>query len=88
MKDHVLLNVLAMVFRGAGGLVKFWKLALVAALLLSPVEPHLRWEFTYTDRGSYRVYHTCTYLGARGFITPPISECPLVIILDTRQGSL
>ncbi|MEM7220027.1 MAG: hypothetical protein AAF515_16795 [Pseudomonadota bacterium] len=75
--------------RGVAALVKTlakaWPLALIAVCFLSPISPHLRWSYTYTDVGSYRVYRDCAYLGVTGEIFPDYSEtCPLIALIDRR----
>ncbi len=87
-KRILILRALAKVARLIGGMLGYWKLALIALFFLSPVGPHLRWEYTYRgDRDPFcqRSYTSCTYLGSRGFITPAITvDCPF-IILNARE---
>jgi len=80
-------GVMATIFRMISGLLEHWKLALIAALFLSPVGPHLRWEYRYQDVYGRKVFLSCTYLGARGFIKPDYIEgCPVVAMLDARSS--
>jgi hypothetical protein len=68
------------------GLTQFWVIALVALLFLFDTTPHLRWEYRYQGYGSYRTYTSCTYLGAKGFITiVPDDDCPLVTLLSPHD---
>lgn len=63
-----------------------WKIVLIAAFFLSPVGPHLRWEYTYREAYGHRAYVSCTYVGARGFITPnDVEGCPVIAWLDARE---
>jgi len=83
---HKILFVLGGSARFISGLVGHWKLAALVIFFLSPVGPHLRWEYQYTQGyNGYRAYQSCTYLGSRGFITPDYVEgCPFVAWLDAR----
>ncbi len=65
---------------------KAWPLILVTAFFLSPVGPHLLWEYQY--RGSPDVRFNCSYIGARGLIYPGyVRGCPYIAWLDARDGS-
>lgn len=78
-------SLTAIAARMIGGLLNHWPLAVVALFFLSPVGPHLRWEYTYRGYGDYRSYVSCTYLGSRGFVTPIfMDDCPMVAWLDSR----
>lgn len=80
------LRVVAMGLRGLGRLLRQWPLLLLVAALVSPVGPHLRIQYTYELRGSYRHMLDCDYLGARGIITiASYGDCPLAVMLDTRD---
>ena len=84
---RAIFGVLGWLLKQIGGLFRFWPLVLIAVFFISPVGPHLRWEYTYTDVYGRRVFHACTYLGARGFIiTDGYPDCPFVAVLDTRTG--
>ena len=86
-RHQKLLGVMAAIFRMISGVLEYWKLALVAAFFLSPIGPHLRWEYQYRDVYGHKVFVNCTYLGARGFITPDfLEDCPVVAIFDTRSA--
>ena len=77
-----------------GGLAKLisallqrWPLVLVLAFFLSPVGPHVRWEYTYRDVYGVRSYGSCDYMGSRGRITPyGPSDCPFIAWLDSREA--
>jgi hypothetical protein len=80
------LRILAMGLRGLGRLMNRWPLLLLVGFLISPVGPHLRVQYTYELRGSYRHMLDCDYLGSRGFITTvSYGECPLIVMLDARD---
>lgn len=82
-----LLRIVSMILRKLGGLISIWPLLLIAALVISPVGPHLRVQYTYELRGTHRQMIDCEYLGARGF-TKYIryGECPVIVVLDTRAA--
>lgn len=82
---HIGLSLLAGIARITSHLLDYWKLAFIAAFFLSPVGPHMRWEYTYRDTYGHRTYVSCTYLGSRGFITPDyLDDCPMIAWLDAR----
>ena len=82
-----LLRIVAMALRGTGRLLGLWPLLLIAALVISPVGPHLRMQYTYELRGTHRQMIDCEYLGARGFIKYiRYGECPVIVVLDTRAA--
>ena len=63
-----------------------WPLLLIAAFFLSPVGPHLLWEYHY--RGSRDVRFNCSYIGSRGLVHPGYVEgCPYIAWLDARGGA-
>ncbi len=64
-----------------------WPLALVAALIISPVGPHLRIQYSYFDYGGgLRSMTECDYFGSRGMVKYRFgSQCPIVAIIDTRD---
>ena len=76
-----------MVFRGMAGVFSAWPLLLIVFVIVSPIGPHVLWEYSYRDfRDGYRVYYSCTYFGSRG----PVDymhgdDCPLIAIIDRRH---
>ena len=79
---------IAFVARLASDLLQCWPLILIAAFFLSPVGPHLRWEYAFREVYGDRVYLGCTYLGSRGFVTPAygtLDGCPVIAWLDARE---
>lgn len=76
----------ALVLRMVIYLLRHWPLFLIAALILSPVGPHLRIQYTYYDRGGDKHMIACDYFGSRGMITHRFGgRCPIVAIIDTRK---
>lgn len=68
-------------------LIRRLPLIALVAIALSPVEPHIRWEYRYVDGYSPKIYTSCTYLGSRGRVVPhnPTPDCPFLVILDSRD---
>ena len=81
------LRLVAMALRGLVKLLKLWPLLVIAAIVLSPVGPYLRWEYRYQQRGPLQYFTDCTYLSIRGFVrmAPNPGHCPFFLILDHRQ---
>ena len=78
-------SVTAIAARIISALLDRWPLVLIVLFFISPVGPHLRWEYTYRGVGDYRSYVSCTYLGSRGFVTPSyMDDCPVFAWLDSR----
>lgn len=85
---HLWLWLLSVLSRSVSFVLSHWLLALLALFLLSPIGPHLRWEYTYHRGyyGSQKVFIRCTYLGSRGFITPEyVAGCPVIAFHDARD---
>ena len=75
------LRLLSGLVRLIGQLLKVWPIWAIVTLLYSPVQPYLRWQYTYQDFGSYRVYYSCTYLGIKGMMNfRRGDQCPIVVI--------
>ncbi|MBT3011724.1 MAG: hypothetical protein KME41_08375 [Candidatus Thiodiazotropha sp. (ex Lucina pensylvanica)] len=80
------LKLAATFIRVLAALLALWPFLLLAAAVLSPVTPHLRWEYSYREFGKQRHYTSCAYLGARGFVPYRRgSDCPLVVLIDLRE---
>lgn len=76
-------RVLAGAVRLLAMLIKAWPLALLTFVLLSPVTPHMLWEYTYTELGQHRVYQRCRYLGIRGWVNHrPGADCPFIALIN------
>ncbi|MBV1928175.1 MAG: hypothetical protein KUG81_01510 [Gammaproteobacteria bacterium] len=73
--------------RSIAGILSRWPLLLLAAFLLSPIGPHLRWHYTYEQHGSYRHLLDCEYIGSRGLVKYRAGgECPVFAIIDQRKS--
>ncbi|MEW8026302.1 MAG: hypothetical protein AB2806_00985 [Candidatus Thiodiazotropha sp.] len=80
------LKLAATFIRGLAASLALWPFMLLAAAVLSPVTPHLRWEYSYQEFGRQRIYVTCDYVGVRGIVTYHRgSECPLLVLIDLRE---
>ena len=85
--SHRSLRALSLVSRLISVILSRWFLVAVVVFFVSPVGPHIRWEYSYEGRGGTRFYTRCTYLGSRGFTVPNFfGECPFFAILDGRRG--
>ncbi|MCI0466833.1 MAG: hypothetical protein L0Y57_07495 [Beijerinckiaceae bacterium] len=72
--------------RGVIRLLELWPLLLILGLYVSPVQPHLRWQYRYIPNGSDKIMIDCDYLGPRGFIKYRIgTRCPVIVVLDARK---
>lgn len=79
-------KVFAAFIRSIAGIISRWPLLLFAAFLVSPIGPHLRWQYTYQQHGSYRYMIDCQYIGSRGFVRYRESgDCPVLTIIDRRK---
>lgn len=77
---------LSVLLRSTAYLLRHWFLLLIAALMISPVGPHLLVWYTYKDYGAYRDMNDCIYLGGSGFIERDYGDdCPVIIIIDRRD---
>ena len=86
-KRRAVLGGLALLTRLMGFVLDRWLLVLIAVFFISPVGPHLRWTYTYTETYGQRSYLQCSYFGSRGIVLPTMAgDCPLLIILDARKG--
>ena len=81
-------GLLAHLSRFVSLLVDHWFVVLVVAFFLSPVGPHIRWEYQYREGYARKpIYISCTYVGSRGFVTPQFSDdCPLFVWLDAEES--
>jgi type IV secretion system protein VirD4 len=60
--------------------------SLLAVVIVSPVTPHLRWNYTYRNVGQHRVYVACDYIGACGVVPYRRGNaCPLLVLVDLRE---
>lgn len=80
------LTAYAAITRLLSSTLEHWKLALFVAFFLSPVGPHLRTSYSYSETYGQVSYTACTYLGSRGFVRLGLgAECPVIAFLDTRD---
>ena len=72
--------------RGLAYLLRHWLLIVIAALVISPIGPHLLVWYSYTDYGAYKGMNECVYLGGGGLIEINDGDiCPVVVIFDRRD---
>ncbi len=75
--------------RGLVYLLRHWFLLLIAALIISPVGPHLLVWYSYTDYGAYKGMNECIYLGGGGLVEINDGDiCPVIVIMDRPQLSI
>lgn len=85
-KQRRSLSILSAISRLISFTLEHWKLALIAAFLISPVGPHLRLTYAYNETYGVRSFVSCNYLGSRGIIRLGLgAECPVIAILDSRD---
>ncbi len=71
--------------RGLVYLLRHWLLVLIAALMISPVGPHLLVWYNYRDYGAYKGMNECLYLGGGGLVEMNDGDiCPVIVMLDRR----
>jgi len=80
-------SVASALLRSIASLLNVWPLLLIAFLLLSPVGPCLRMQYTYVQHGNVRWMLSCDYLGGQGWVRGYVDqgECPVVAIIDRRE---
>lgn len=80
-------RVLAALLRGVGSLLHVWPLLAVVVWWVAPTTLHMRWEYTYRDIGTYRVYYDCTYLGPSGFRHYMQGDrCPFFALIQQKSS--
>ena len=78
-------SITAIVARMIGASIDRWPLVLIILFFVSPVGPHMRWEYTYRDTYGHRSYISCSYLGSRGLLPHRFTEnCPFFAWIDAR----
>ena len=83
MKLAAFFDGLSNVFRLIGSLLRFWPLALIAAFLLMPATPHIRWTYQYIPNGTEKHFVRCNYLGVSGLVTPDFPpHCPFFALIN------
>lgn len=87
-KKYRALSWLSMCLRSITYLLRHWFVLLIAALVISPVGPHLLVWYTYKDYGAYKDMNDCIYLGGRGLVERDDGDiCPVIVIIDRRNKS-
>ena len=82
------LRCASLILKAMSFLLNHAALLLLLAFVLSPISPHLLWEYEYREIGRERVTTRCTYLGSRGFVTPDMrGVCPSIMILNANDFS-
>ncbi|MEO1192912.1 MAG: hypothetical protein AAFY02_14220 [Pseudomonadota bacterium] len=81
-------SVTTLVLRMLAYVLRHWVVFVIAAILISPVGPHLRIEYSYVPLpGGGKSMKDCRYIGAQGWVTKTFGEdCPLIAIIDTRDA--
>ncbi len=80
-------RVFASIIRSVAEILRRWPLLVIAVLIISPIGPHLRIQYTYEQRGSYRYMLSCEYLGSRGYVNyVAMGDCPVFMIIDRRDN--
>ena len=75
------LNITAMLLRSLVMLIRQWPLLLFVLIVVSPISPHIRWQYNYYRQGSGMF--NCHYMGTRGLVRYARSgDCPLIIWID------
>ena len=80
-------GLIGSILKGLGGLIQNWPLMAIMAFFVSPVGPHLRWQYSYYDGFGSRSYIECSYWGSRGLVEARTPRgCPVVIWHDARRA--
>lgn len=87
MNIRIILMAFSYGFRGLSYAFAQWKLWALLAMLVAPVTPHLRWDYSYRIMHGTRIYTHCTYLGVRGYVSLPADDCPIIRLLGNAGGS-
>jgi hypothetical protein len=78
------LNLTAMLLRLLVVLIKQWPLILVVLVIVSPISPHIRWQYNYYHDDGYKF--NCHYMGTKGLVRyARTGDCPLIIWIDYRN---
>lgn len=57
---------------------------LLIGLILSPIQPHLRWQYEYRSVYGERVIINCEYLSAYGMTGVYFDACPVVRLISVN----
>jgi hypothetical protein len=81
-------SLTAFMLRGLARLLSHWPIWLVIALIFSPLQPYLRLQYRYIERGSEKLMIDCDYFGMHGWLKYQIgTRCPVIAIIDMRDHS-
>lgn len=80
-KMKSILNVFAKTCRFTAFGLENWYWLLLAICIVSPISPHIRVPYAVS-------YSDCAYVGTRGMMQPVSSNCPIVAIINTRDGEI
>ena len=77
----------AMALRALAYVLKHWFVFLIAAVLISPVGPHIRIQYTYVPGwADHKTMLDCRYFGPRGMVRKTFgTDCPFFAVIDTRK---
>lgn len=81
---RLLLNVLSLLFKLIGTLMKRWLILLIVAGYFTGIGPAVRMEYSYTPvYGGERLYHICHYRSFTGRFTLNTPQvCPFITIVN------
>lgn len=83
------LRWLAMVLRLFAHLLKAWPLLLILLMLLSPITPHLLWEYDYRQVGTHKYKTQCRYIGVHGLKSQPAyGDCAFIQFINTHERTI
>jgi len=74
------LRILAMGLRFIARLLQLWPLLLGVTLLISPITPHLRWNYHPETQASVQ----CDYLGVHGYRVRNKNSCPFIAFISHK----
>ena len=77
----------AMGLRTLAHLLHHWPWLLLAAAFLSPISPHMLWQYDYIQHpGGNKLMIRCRYLGPHGFRPYKRGfDCPYFVLIDSRD---
>ncbi|GAB5470741.1 MAG: hypothetical protein Kilf2KO_37710 [Rhodospirillales bacterium] len=80
-------SVTTLVLRLLAYLLRHWVVIVIAVLLISPIGPHLRIQYSYVPLpGGGKSMTDCLYIGTSGWVTKTFGDdCPFIALIDTRD---
>lgn len=76
----------AAMLRIVARLLTIWPLLLIAVCVISPISPHVLYQYSYIQQGSHKLKLSCRYIGARGFVFyKKQGKCPVITLIDRRE---